>query len=291
MISTDLIVVITATTGQETLYDTIDSVQKQIHKNIKHIIVCDGTIHQDKVNKIINNYKVDYANCSFQSQLPLKPIECMIIPWQTGLNNWVCHRIYSAIPNLIVEDAYIGFLDEDNYIDPEHYDSLYKTIVAARDGLEWAYSLRKIVTKTKQFVEYDMCESLGYLSYVWIVISQYNTSAEARKMFQDNTSYYLVDTNCYLIHKNILHKITHCWQIPARVHIEADRLLFDELKKNYKGACSMEYTVNYRLNGRRGDESDSAIAEFYIRGNKYMNQLYNGSIPWQPKTKNLSCNP
>ena len=43
----------------------------------------------------------------------------------------------------------------------------------------------------------------------------------------------------------------------------------------------MKYTMNYRLDGRRGDVYDSAIADFYIKGNEYMNSIYNNSIPWK----------
>jgi glycosyltransferase involved in cell wall biosynthesis len=270
--TTNLIFVITATTGKETLLDTIESVQKQTYEHIKHIIVCDGYIHQQNTEQLIEKYK--------STSSTVKDIELITIPWQTGKDNWVCHRIYAAIPHLIVEDAYISFLDEDNYVDSDHYSSLYNTITST--GNDWAYSLRKIITREKEFVAYDMCESLGYLAYVWVVAYQLNTNPEIRAKFQENPSYFLVDTNCYLIKKEVIQKISHNWQRPARQQPEADRLIFYELWKKYKGICNMKYTLNYRLDGRRGDANDSAIGEFYIKGNEYMNQIYSNYIPWKP---------
>lgn len=270
--SNKLIFVITATTGNETLYDTIDSIQKQTYEHIKHIIVCDGKIHEEYIQKIIANYK--------SSTTLIKEIELLTIPWQTGKDNWVCHRIYAAIPHLIVEEGYISFLDEDNYIDNNHYEILINTLEEAE--VEWVYSLRKIVNKNREFVAYDMCESLGYLSYIWVVLHELHNNMLYYNNFKEDPSYRLVDTNCYLIKKDILQKIGYNWQRPAREHPEADRLIFNELWKNYKGVCSMKYTMNYRLDGRRGDSTDSAIGDFYIKGNEYMNSIYNNSIPWKP---------
>ena len=271
MSMSNFIFVITATTGRDTLIDTIESVQKQSYQNIKHIIVCDGNNNKFQVEQIINNYK--------NQNILQKELELLVIPWQTGKNNWICHRIYAAIPHLIVEDGYISYLDEDNYVDVNHYEILYNTL--QQSNSQWAYSLRKIVTPSKEFVTYDMCESLGYLSHVWVVLYQLNTNPLLKETFKDDPSYYLIDTNCYLIEKSVLQKISYNFQRPARQHPEADRMLFDALRKNYKGQCTMAYTLNYRLDGRRGDPTDSAISEFYIRGNNYMNSIYNNNIPWK----------
>jgi glycosyltransferase involved in cell wall biosynthesis len=261
-----LIVVITATTGRKTLIDTIDSVQKQSYSNIRHVIVCDGSLHQECTREIIDSFK----NTSLKHEIQL-----MTIPWQTGLNNWVCHRIYAAIPHLIVEDAYVAFLDEDNYIDSTHYEALYTAI--KNNNADWAFSLRKIVSQTKEFITHDMCESLGFLSKTSLTLWYEITDGFKEQLKEDDPSHNLVDTNCYLIYKPVAQKIAHNWQYPARHEPEADRFVFYDLNKNYKGACSMKYTLNYRIDSR----GDSAIADFYILGNEYMNTLYNNMIPWK----------
>jgi glycosyltransferase involved in cell wall biosynthesis len=262
-----LIVIITASTGRETLRDTIESVQQQRYPNIRHLIVSDGEIHRERIQKIINT-----------STMPKKhDIQLMTIPWQTGLNNWVCHRIYAAIPHLIVEDnAYISFLDEDNYIDPEHYESLYTSLRS--ESKEWAFSLRKIVGQHKEYITHDMCENLGHLSYVWITYRAIEIFPELKDFNMDLPNFYLVDTNCYLIKKTLMHKISEHFQTPARKDPEADRLLFFNLNKIQKGACSMKYTLNYRIASRE----DSANYTFYLAGNDYMRNKYNNNIPWAP---------
>ena len=265
-----LIVVITATTGRDTLKDTIESVQNQTYPNIKHIIVCDGKAHQEKVASIIALYKDTARN-----------IEQITIPWQTGIDMYVCHRIYAAIPHLITEDAYVSFLDDDNYIDPTHYEDLYNAIKETDDS-EWSYSLRKIVSHTKEFIAYDMCESLGYLSKTSLILWYEVTEPYKNELILNDPQHYLIDANCYLLSKTLAQKIAHNWQYPARHEPEVDRLLFQELKK-YKGICSMKYTVNYRIDSR----SDSAIPEFYILGNQYMNTVYNNEIPWAPIENNI----
>lgn len=267
-----LIVIITATTGRKTLGDTISSVQNQTYPHIKHIIVCDGEVHQERTENIIKS----------QKYIPLRHnIEQLTIPWQTGLNKWVCHRIYAALPHLIVEEnVYISFLDEDNYIEADHYALLYAAV--GENNADWAYSLRKIVSQEGDFITYDMCESIGFLSKTSLV-RWYEVTDEYKDQVKEyDPSYYLVDTNCYLIKKSIAQKIAHRWQYPARHDPEADRLIFEELNTNYKGVCSMHYTLNYRVDSR----TDSAIAEFYTLGNDYMNTLYNKEIPWRPKKIN-----
>jgi hypothetical protein len=270
MMNEPLITVITATTGRDTLYDTLLSVQKQTYKNIQHVIVCDGEIHYDKVSKLLNDIKTDQV-------ILIKPI---IIPWQTGLNNWICHRIYAAIPHIIIEDCYISFLDEDNYIDENHYEELIKALNTSPE-VEWVYSLRKIVSESKELVTYDMCESLGNFSKTWIIYDQLDKNKNFKGIKED-PAYYLIDTNCYLIKKNILHKISEVWQTPARNgdDVEADRRLFNELRK-YIFVCSMKYTMNYRLDSR----DDSASFDFFTLGNAYMNKKYNNEIPWAPPCK------
>jgi len=270
LIMTNQIVVITATTGAYTLHDTIQSIQNQTYHNIKHVIVCDGEIYEESVNNIVSQYKDQ-----------LKPIVQITIPWQTGKNDWLCHRIYSSIPQLIVEDAYISFLDEDNWVDDDHYSILYETI--KRKSLDWVYSLRKVYSREKEFIDYDLCESLGYLSYVWKVIHQLNNDEEyIGKQLEDSAHYYLVDTNCYLIRKEVIIKHSYLFQRPARCHPEADRLLFYELWKNYKGECTMSYTMNYRTDSRRGNDTDSVLQQFFVLGNSYMNYYYQNNIPWRP---------
>jgi hypothetical protein len=49
--------------------------------------------------------------------------------------------------------------------------------------------------------------------------------------------------------------------------------------------CTGEYTANYRVDGGPG----SVTSEFFLNGNKIMNDKYNGVFPWTKKEMLLSA--
>ena len=123
------VIVVTPTIGSPKLRDAIDSVLNQTYKNINHLIVIDGS------ENAVNAY----------NQIPLQMkdrIGVLTLPYNTGKTggNFYGHRIYAGIPHLLNAD-YIFFLDEDNWIDSTHVESLVDTV----QGYDWAFSLRKIV--------------------------------------------------------------------------------------------------------------------------------------------------
>ena len=148
-------------------------------------------------------------------------------------------------------------MDEDNWLDPNHVESLVETI----GDNKWNYSLRKIVNQEGQYICNDDCESLG--NYISIIND------------------YFVDVNCYILHKSLALQFAPGWYRRARhpqEQPEVDRLLSSvlrhgELKANGTG----EYTVNYRVASR----ADSVSGEFFLKGNEYMNQRMNGEYPWR----------
>ena len=71
--------------------------------------------------------------------------------------DWYGHRVYAACSFLVNADI-ICYLDEDNWIEPEHIQKMVDTI---KEGNQWAYSLRKIYDKDENFLCEDNCESLG----------------------------------------------------------------------------------------------------------------------------------
>lgn len=233
--------IITATVGTELLIKCVESVQKQDYVNIEHILVYDG----------INNMKeqlYDYDN-----------LTKLILPWNTGRDKFICHKIYAAIPHLLHSPGYVMFLDEDNTIDSNHVSSLVHTI--REHECTWAYALRKIINHNDEVICKDMCESLGYLSPTWM-----------------NEKDFLVDTSCYLIPIHIVRLFSECWQRRARENPEADRLFYHYLSKEFPNfKCSMKYTLNYRIEGR----PDSVTGEFFKIGNQKMLEKYNFFIPYE----------
>jgi hypothetical protein len=99
------------------------------------------------------------------------------------LSNWTrrFHRIYGAAPYLAKGDL-ICFLDEDNWMDEIHVESLVDVL---RKGHQWAFSLRKIVDQQGKFICLDNCESLGK----WPSI-----------LSPDD---YLLDVNCFMLSKQL----------------------------------------------------------------------------------------
>lgn len=245
--TTPKVFIISATTGNPQFLDNLKSVQKQTYGNLEHVVVVDGHQYTEKVTEMVKSLG--------DQKVPITQIN---IPWNTGRDRYICHKIYASIPQLIHKPAYVNFLDEDNFIEPEHIESMVKTIVDK--NYFWCHCLRNVVQPSGEFICRDMCESLGNLSHTWI-----------------NPNDFLVDTNCYLINVEAMQHLSHSFQRQARTNPEADRLLFRNLNKHFKhSGCSMKYTLNYRVEGR----GDSVKGEFFVQGNKMMNARYNNSIPW-----------
>jgi len=233
------VAIITPTIGTKYLKRNLESVSKQTYKT-KHVVVVDGP---------------QYDNLDL---LEYKDKTIVHLPENTGGGGYNGHRIYAAMPYLIDADYFI-FLDEDNWIDENHVESL----VNAVKGKEWAFSLRKIVDKEGDYICNDDCESLG----LW------PTCLSEQE--------YFVDVGCYFLSKKLAINLSSIWHRRARhpdEQPEVDRLLMHVLRENkVPCATSGEYTLNYMV----GNRSDSVQAGFFQNGNKFMEQKYNGSFPWR----------
>jgi hypothetical protein len=167
--------------------------------------------------------------------------------------------------------SYVGrgdffvFLDEDNYLEPEHLESLVRTLniskISANDAVP--FSLRKIVNDSGDVICNDDCESLGNWESV--------------------IGDYLIDVNCFFMPKSFALQLSPFWYRRARnlsEQPEVDRLFTQILRdNNVPLICSGEYTVKYRA----GNREDSVQSKFFIQGNEIMVQKYQ-TFPWR-KTK------
>ncbi len=230
-------VVITPATGSKELVNAIDSIDRQTYKDLLHLIVVDGDCYLEDTLKILRETKAS-------------SYKLVSLPFNTGNNGFNGHRIYASIP-YILNCKYVFLLDEDNWYDDNHIESLINLI--EENDLDWAYSFRKIYSHDKKFITDDNCESLGdYPSY----------SARIN----------LVDTSCYAIKAEVLKRICHIWYHP----LGADRIFFDALSTHFKKyAASKLYTLNYRLHSNR-----PPLDNFFYQGNQAMLVKYNG-YPWQ----------
>lgn len=243
------VVVITPTTGLPFLAKAMESTNSQ---PCEHWIVIDGEQHAQKVADILA--AGDYVN---------KKI--ILLPENTGKpnNHWskkegvkfFGNRIYAGISNLVNAD-YVLFLDEDNWFDSNHVESMLRMMNLPDREHEWCYSLRKCVDQEGNYLFNDDCDSLGFFAS-WRNIN-------------------LVDMNCYCFRTEFLMKINQTLQTD---YYWTDRRLSRvacSTAKDYDSyGCTGMYTVNYRV---RPDAEP-----FFIAGNHHMQQLYNGNFPWRAK--------
>jgi len=242
-------VVITPTTGLPFLAKAMESTNTQ---PCEHWIVVDGAEHAQKVSNIL--YAGDYVN---------KKI--ILLPENTGKphQHWsrkdgvkfFGNRVYAGISNL-VNAEHVLFLDEDNWFEPNHVETMLALINMPERDHEWVYSLRKCVDQNDNYLFNDDCDSLGIFAS-WKNIN-------------------LVDMNCYCFKTEFLMKINSTLQTD---YYWTDRLLsrvaVSTAKDYYSYGCTGLYTVNYRL------RPDAEV--FFREGNEFMNKLYNGNFPWRAK--------
>jgi len=231
------VIIITPTTGDKTLEKCVSSVNCQTYPNLVHLVVADGP-------QFVLNTKIIIEDASKVKFLPL--VE------NTGANGYNGHRIYAAAGHLVNQD-YIIYLDQDNWFDDNHVETMLKTI--EENNLDWCYSLRKICDKEGNYLFNDDCESLGkWAAYI-------------------NPNVYHIDTNCYCIKREIAINLSSVWHRGW----DADRMFYRTLNHYFpKYDTTGKYTVNYRLGGNES----SVTKEFFDRGNDIMAKKYQ-SFPWR----------
>jgi glycosyltransferase involved in cell wall biosynthesis len=239
------VTVITPTTGSVKLDDAIESVKNQTYKNLQHLIVIDGP---EALDNLHNN-------------VPLRPtphrLSSYVLHENTGGNGLNGQRIYAAFPHLINSD-YIFFLDQDNWYEPNHVESL--VALMEQNNLDWAYSLRQIYTADKRYVAHDNCESLGK----WPIY------------FSHDNPQYLIDTSAFAFRKDFIQRTCHLWHSGPWGE---DRRYLHAVKNVSKWDTTREHTLCYRLDGN----PNSVTRDFFIKGNEVMRMKYNNEFPWSKK--------
>lgn len=219
------VTVVIPTTGNPMLADAVGSVIDQTFKDLKLWIIIDGPQFENAAYEALYQFEDDRMSV-------------LCLPENTGANGNYGHRIQAAVGHLINTD-YLCYLDEDNWFDPDHIETLRNII--DREGLDWAHSLRKIVRKNGDLVCHDNCESIGRAGG-------------------------FVDTNCYMVSREIAVRLGHAWHHGWG----ADRVFYNAASQIYPNFnCSGAYSVNYRLGGNPGSVTES----FFIENNK---RLANG---------------
>ena len=243
------VVVITPTIGQEHLKKAIESVNKQTYKNIKHLVVVDGPQFLDKVTSL--NISEYYTN-----------LQVTVAPENTGKTggDFYGHRIYAGYPHLVTAD-YIAFLDDDNWYEPEHIETLVNTLESK--NYDWVYSLRKFYKPDGQFLMLDCWESLGRWP-IQFTINRPNPE-------------YLIDTSTYLFKREFIINCAHHWHSGWG----GDRRFYHIISKvikhtNYE--TTGKHTLCYKLSNDY--ERKYGGINFFKEGNDSVVKHY-GGYPWQ----------
>jgi glycosyltransferase involved in cell wall biosynthesis len=239
------VTVLTPTTGNDKLLKCIQSVHNQTYKNIHHLLVIDGPHHYQKTIDI------------FEQSRNLNQDEYVrfaTLPENTGSNGFYGHRIYAAFPHLINTD-YIAFLDEDNWFDENHIESLVNTIEEKQ--LDFAYSLRKVYVGDEYLAD-DCCEAIGRWPIAW----------------SDGTQH-LVDTSSYCFKREWFINVCQIWHYGWG----GDRRFFTFVKHQSNYDTTGLHTLNYNLpdmNKAYGGDID-----IFSKYNEIMKQKHNGEYPWK----------
>jgi glycosyltransferase involved in cell wall biosynthesis len=226
------VAVVTSTQGRDTLRQCIASVQTQTYK-ATHYVFAHGKEHSDKVQSLVSSDTV-----------------AVYLPCANGGGGLAMAPVFAAAPYLINEDL-IFYLDDDNYYDPDHIESL---VALMQDhDLGWAYSLRKIVDNEGGYICDDNCESLG---------------------MQPNASgHYLVDNSCYAVRADIARKHSHAWYVP----VVSDRSFQASLMQaKIKCGTTGKHSVSYRLSH---DGSGGMSKQAFINNNEFMRSKFT-DFPW-----------
>lgn len=228
------------TTGSSTLYTCVLSALEQTYTNTTVLVVIDGPQYAHAVHQQLS------------SVLQHPQLKILQLPSNTGGNGFYGHRIYAAASFIVNEDLVL-YLDQDNWFDQNHVQLHVETM--QRNNSDWTYSLRAIHDLQGTHVADDNCESLGR----WPIY------------ISDN--HYLVDTSCYCVPRDIIVKIGHAWYGGWG----ADRQFYNTISHYFKNYhCTGHHSLHYRLDGN----PNSVTADFFIQGNRVMQQRYPHGLPW-----------
>lgn len=230
------VAVVTPTIGNKHLAQCIDSVENQTYSNLTHYVFIDGKENEVKVLPQLEG----------SSKTKTVKLE------ENIGRGWYGHRVYAACSFLVNADI-IVYLDEDNWFEPNHVETLVEKI---RRGNDWVFSLRKIYDKNGNFLCEDNCESLG----LWSVY------------FNDEVFH--IDTSSFAVRQSVATRIGHAWY----GQWGADRQFFNAIRYHFpKFDCTNKHTLCYRLDGN----PNSVTKEFFDQGNEINFQKYKGVFPWK----------
>lgn len=239
--------VITPTMGNKKLKQAMESVQAQTVKDdIFHLVVGDGPTIFEKLFQRDMALPISHKGAGLQFTF---------CPVNTGANGFYGHRIYAAYPHLI-DSEFVLFLDEDNWWEPNHVETLVK--LAKEKDLDFTYSLRKVYIEDELLAE-DKCESIGKWP-IW-----FTQDGEGKD--------YLVDTSSYCFKRAWLIQYSQLWHSGWG----GDRRFYKAVRHAAAHETTGLHTLNYRLPDMT--KAYGGKMDFFAKGNEAVKQKY-GDYPW-----------
>ena len=231
------VAVIIPTTGAPLVRQAIASVLAQTHEDLQLHVVIDGPEFIAPFQKSTEGMDLSRARIT-------------VLPENVGRNGFYGHRVYAAFSHLVNTD-YISFLDQDNWFEPEHLAALVDCI--ERQGWQWGFALRRVVSEEGQYLIDDESQSVG----PWNATSPHK----------------LVDTNCYCLRVDTAHRVASHWHGGWG----QDRVFYTMLAQAFPNfGSSGRYTVNYRTR----PELQARVVELLQRENAAMRARYPQGFPW-----------
>lgn len=233
------ITVITSTIGRPELKQCIESVQAQTYPHIKHMVFVNGPKYGNKAAHILSQYR---------------RVNAIYLPEETGDYGMggSMADVFAAAPFLTNSD-FIFYLDDDNFYAPNHVESVMDMIVG--NNLEWAYSLRKLVSPSGDFIADDNWCSLGHYPII-------------------STTDYLVDNSCFAVSRKLATRYGLAWT--ARPFV-SDRCFCMALKESgARCGCTGLYTVNYRI----GTGSCPNNPDIFLKNDETLRRAFPDGFPW-----------
>lgn len=221
------VAVITSTRGRDTIKKANESIRNQTY-GATHYVFAHGRDCWDAVERNMQ----EIAN-----------VQVVNLPRANGGGGYGMAPVFAMAPFAVEEDI-IFYLDDDNWYEPDHIESLVEMI--DKHNLGWAYSLRNIVDNEGNFICEDNCESLGCIP--------------------NSHQQFLVDNSCYAVRTDVARRHSHAWYVP----IISDRSFQRELMRaKHRTGTTGKHSVNYRLSQ---DGTGGMTKEKFFGNNEWMKQ-------------------
>ncbi|OOS00734.1 hypothetical protein B0187_00070 [Haemophilus paracuniculus] len=276
--SVDSVAIVTATIGKPELERAIKSVQAQTYP-CRHYVFVDGEQFWAEAKAILSRYPNVIAT---------------YLPMNTGRLSWK-NSCINAIAPFMVEEDYLAFLDDDNWFEPNHIETVMACLKTHRS--DYVYSLRNFVDLNGDFVCRDTIESIGHFShkvpeklYVPLLCNGVEIPITVT-----TPQYSLIDVGCYFLPKSVAISVAQAWYEGGEKN---DANVFRELnQRGMIGKCSGLYTLNYvaikeesfsssvamalQKLGMNVDDIHQVFREISMLQYRKNFELYNGHFPWE----------